>query len=1641
MEQISRTKNRNIRIFISSTFSDMQEERDHLINKVFPLLRRKAEERSVSLTEVDLRWGITKEDSDSGRTVSICMEEIDNTRPFFIGLLGHRYGSTGKDLKGDYELSSKYEWLKHDLDEGLSITEIEIQYGALRQSDVHAAFYIKSQDFKTANGEIVQFKTDKRQEALKDKIKKQNRYPTHDYDSIEKLGKLVEEDFMKLLNQLYPIEKRPAPEKLLSIRQWNYVEDKCRIYVSNGHIEKELDERIKSNGCYTAITSQSGMGKSTMLSHWILEQTNKKNFLILPYFAGSIENDSFNSMLKYVVTEIASLCKIDNPLLQYDSTLDTKQLDHSFCDIINKVPKGKKLIVVFDGIDRMLESSYDVMLNWLPINLPKNVYIIMSAATENKMSESFVLRHIHTLPLYPLLADQRHQLINSYFKYYSKHLDEQQMRQIMQNRGVLQNTLMLSLFLDETRTLGRFDEMDNQISQMIDNGNIIDFLSQILICKEKKYSSNKYPYLVKTVLLLLALSKEGLSEIEIQKIAHIPQLFWSYFYCGSRLLFSEINGRIIISHPRIKQAILDRYMQDVGFQANLRRKTINYFQKEKIITLHSISEVSWQLAQLKEWDKLYRYMLDVDHLNLLMKNENKSDFIKYWSKLLSIDTDKYDICKYIQMSDDYLDSMVIKISKKKDKANKEKMQMTRQMLWNSYSSSFHMLAITIYSHLNDYKSSEKIIRYILSKYRDMDDEYTKNSYVEALSLLASVIGRQERFEESIELFENVYKIKTDLYGKEDIRLTTILVNMAEIYSVLGERGDRSAAEKARDIDEEVLAKRLKIYGKRHRDVAIVYANLSAIYDTLGDVTRSDQYQQIALEIYKYTNGNNDYDLALEYRNHAIRLNKQKRYKEAESAARKALDVFRAALGEGNPNMKDSWLVLYYALEGLQKYDEAAETLEKYELFLTETEKTDYRIYLELAIKYRICKKWDKSITNNKRSLQIIKKNNNIDLINQAYVHETLARTYELCGKAEKSIKEYEVTEELFSKIGDVEKAAFMRNRQASILVSCSKIKEALKLQDQAIMMFEKALLVESESYAFCLYDRGLSFFYLQEYTNALKDLEKAAYIREKLYGSDDERTHSIKKTIAQIAEKIGTEKKDTKAPILIPFVDKTHLEEDYPKFCEIAGDYPELCKLFRLGCQNLDQLNGDASMHSFNQALKYCDEKEIDSDDIIRAHILRLWALVSEQFKDESRNTEIERAYEESLRICEENEDWDMASRCAFDMCEFNWLRENYEAAESGYLAQLECLLKQDNWDKFRIWLTVGNIGQTLLKRDYMEPELIASISFVQLCEASFNGIGELERVAKNVHWMAITHLEETQEDFKIDNYEPEFWPSMFELTDYLLYSERPYLSYQLLNMVKNEHCVDLYDEDQMNLYLSLHVRISDYIAKTGDPEWSIEMLEKTMEIMDSHGVEQSRKAYLIHLLGRYALKTMDYERAYKILSLFNSPSDKVLIAECLYQLGKENEAMDILRVIDDSFWEEAPATLVLTLLKTAIALKDEVLSHKAFNYLKIIQNLSPTCRIALTIYALPLYIMSRNDNKVVGMIQEIKDEMHKLEETLNPDDMAFVYVSMIDSLVRSNFKHEAKDILADFSDYLDENYTEDSTFWEGFNIIESRVQ
>ena len=121
----------DIKVFVSSTFNDMHAERNYLATEVFPELVEWCEKRRIRLTDIDLRWGVTKEDAESGNTVRACLECIDECRPFFLCLLGQRRGWV-PDLSGEAANAVVYEYegLRSKLGE-LSMTELEIEHATL----------------------------------------------------------------------------------------------------------------------------------------------------------------------------------------------------------------------------------------------------------------------------------------------------------------------------------------------------------------------------------------------------------------------------------------------------------------------------------------------------------------------------------------------------------------------------------------------------------------------------------------------------------------------------------------------------------------------------------------------------------------------------------------------------------------------------------------------------------------------------------------------------------------------------------------------------------------------------------------------------------------------------------------------------------------------------------------------------------------------------------------------------------------------------------------------------------------------------------------------------------------------------------------------------------------------------------------------------------------------------------------------------------------------------------------------------------------------------------------------------------------------------------------------------------------------
>src|SRR5262249_23415563 len=68
---------RQSRGFISSTFQDMQDERDVLVGRVFRQVRGLCQQRGIVFTDVDLRWGITEAQAQQEGALSLCLEEVD----------------------------------------------------------------------------------------------------------------------------------------------------------------------------------------------------------------------------------------------------------------------------------------------------------------------------------------------------------------------------------------------------------------------------------------------------------------------------------------------------------------------------------------------------------------------------------------------------------------------------------------------------------------------------------------------------------------------------------------------------------------------------------------------------------------------------------------------------------------------------------------------------------------------------------------------------------------------------------------------------------------------------------------------------------------------------------------------------------------------------------------------------------------------------------------------------------------------------------------------------------------------------------------------------------------------------------------------------------------------------------------------------------------------------------------------------------------------------------------------------------------------------------------------------------------------------------------------------------------------------
>ena len=664
---------RDVYVFISSTFNDMHGERDYLVKRVFPALSEWCAARRLRLRDIDLRWGITEEDSmENRRTVEICLSNIDRCRPFFLCFIGQRRGW----VPGEQDIADRtfldFPKLRERL--GASVTEMEVIHALIdpmrRQnlSDADAltrAFFylrdgaclsgIRSQallNIYTNQNSDDPARDDRLLEEFRTRTVPGTGRPCRGYscrwdpDGVtpelgavrgapagitegaltdfacggRPLSETVLEDMKAAITERFGLQEDAAPETALSSeleQQSLFLHTAGESFIERAGDLDPFEAYVRGGSRRPLIlTAPAGMGKSSLLAHWILGAP----YQIYYRFIGRSDRAGTAAGLAYSVWE---QLHADGKAVKAPPE-DAAALLDGFGDMLGEAAERYTLVLVIDAVDQLPGTVQDI--SFLPRRLPPNVKLILSIkegapGAGRYLDEAAVFGEIVRVKPMSELSD-RSALADAYLSNYLKKLGDSQMDALIRSRGAV-NPLYLKIVLSELRVFGAYDTLQAHIEQDFGDTPVTAFDAMLRrIEGDAPVAGIPMEALARNVFGWLAHARYGLEVRELSRLLRQGGV------CGDdetaadavNVLVRQLRGflterdlRVDFFYDSFREACLRRYTKDkpsVRWHGELAR----FFAGMPVGDPHSLLERAYQLAASEQYGACCDYVMDYAYL-------------------------------------------------------------------------------------------------------------------------------------------------------------------------------------------------------------------------------------------------------------------------------------------------------------------------------------------------------------------------------------------------------------------------------------------------------------------------------------------------------------------------------------------------------------------------------------------------------------------------------------------------------------------------------------------------------------------------------------------------------------------------------------------------------------------------------------------------------------------------------------------------------------------------------------------------------------------------------------------------------------------------------------------------------------------
>lgn len=907
---------RTIRIFLSSTFRDFGEERDLLVKKVFPALRSKLKDRFVELVDIDLRWGITVEEAERGDVLPICLSEIDRSRPYFIGMLGERYGWIPSSNGFAPELLETQAWLRAHQG-GKSVTELEILHGVLnnRRMQGQALFYFRSPSYaKKKGGDYLPTSKDdlKRQQELKQRIRESG-YPVVAYPSPNHLAKKLERDLWRMLDSHFPASSVPDAFERECSKHEAYALPRRRLYLGADSYRKALRRKLGTGEQRILIEGASGGGKSALLANFF-DQYKKEypRYLILEhYLSASADASEPHVLVRRVIDFIRRQIKSDDEV-ETDSQKLMESLPRWLAAASTWTKKRRtRFVFVLDAINNLTEQND---LRWWPSFLPTGIHFVVSCLQGDVLNalKGHQSEIGDQLPPYkwaevrvkPLTKSQSAELLNAYLARFNKKLSSKMVKQV-QRHVLYSNPLFIRTLAEELRLFGVHEELQKRLAYYLSSLTIDDLFERVLERVELDCGKK----MVRQAMSAIWASRAGLSEKEILGIASLTPASWATIRNALDDVLLESNGRQIFAHDYVRLAVKDRYLVNEKKQRAAHQKIASWFSQQSMDQRRA-EEEPWQLFAAKKWRELKKCLLNFEMFRLVEITDGFRGLRRYWTTLedhlsLSLgltlmranktwgydkNTDEINIlstllvrflvyCTRYEQAEKIASSTLLTVEKQFGVEHVASIK-ARNQLANIYTlQSRYKDSIDAYANVISFCSS-----------RPKKSQELQDHCADALNGSAENFYYLSDYANALPRFESVLKVRTLYLGSTHAKTLQAVNNIANVYLEFGDY------QKALNLHRKNVIQARQVLGNDDPTMGLYIANFANALEKRGDDSAAVDAYNKSIAIYEKSLGAVASDLILPIGNLGLLHQRNGRLEEARRLHQRCVDLMRLTVG-------------------------------------------------------------------------------------------------------------------------------------------------------------------------------------------------------------------------------------------------------------------------------------------------------------------------------------------------------------------------------------------------------------------------------------------------------------------------------------------------------------------------------------------------------------------------------------------------------------------------------------------------------------------------------------------------------------------------------------------------------------------------